>query len=150
MTHVELRSKSDVELPKPPHSSPSRASYGCLLSVPSEKRPWNIDNILYLIMSSFWSCCLQCHVRTALHASVVYILHVNVTVYDALISLQYGPTKHDISYSIIIREGLYPLRGHRLIGIGIPITCINPRGSSDRLRFMMEIPDSYTRKTASL
>ena len=41
--------------------------------------------------------------------------------------------------------GLYSLRRHHLIGIGIPI--INLRRSSDRLRFING--DSYTRKTAS-
>ena len=48
---------------------------------------------------------------------------------------------HGHSFFIIlmhIPQGLYSLRKHRLVDIGIPIT--NLRRSSDRLRFVMGIP----------
>ena len=44
-------------------------------------------------------------------------------------------------------QGLYSLRRHRLISIGIPI--INLRRSSDRLRFIMGIPIPVRRRLLS-
>ena len=48
---------------------------------------------------------------------------------------------------MIAQLGLYSLRRRRLIGIGIPI--INPRRSSDRLRFIMGIPIPVRRRLFS-
>ena len=43
-----------------------------------------------------------------------------------------------------VKQGLYSLRRHRLISIGIPI--INLKRSSDRLRFIMGIPIPVRRR----